>query len=200
MKLRMAKNSLFAILLRSPWWASAALAAAIALVAAALLPPDMRVVGALTGFPFIVIAAMAAWRQRQLPSAARIEEVRTAVSTMAWPAFSRLLEAAFTRDGYQVQRPSGSAGVDFTLERQGRRMHVSARRWKSAQTGVETLRALQAARAAAEEDLVNDALVIGLGPLTDSARDFAAAKRIAVWQAAEVAQALRGMSLGAPQP
>jgi len=197
MKLRMAKNSLFAILLRSPWWASAALAAAIALVAAALLPPGVRLVGALTGFPFIVIAALAAWRQRQLPSAARIEEVRAAVSTMAWTAFSQLLEAAFTRDGYQVQRSSGSAATDFTLERQGRRMHVSARRWKSAQTGVETLRALQAAREAAEEDLVNDALVIGLGPLTDGARDFAATHRIAVWQAAEVAQALKGVTLRA---
>jgi restriction system protein len=76
-------------------------------------------------------------------------------------------------------------------------MHVSARRWKSAQTGVETLRALQAAREAAEEDLVNDALVIGLGPLTDGARDFAATHRIAVWQAAEVAQALKGVTLRA---
>jgi restriction system protein len=195
MKLRMAKNSLFAILLRSPWWASAALAVAIGLVAAALLPREMRVAGALMGFPFVVIAAVAAWRQRQLPSAARVEEVRAAVSTMAWPAFSQLLETAFTRDGYQVQRGSGSAATDFTLERQGRRMHVSARRWKSAQTGVETLRALQSVREAAEEDLVNDALVIGLGPLTDSARDFAADKRIAVWQAAEVAQALKGVAL-----
>jgi restriction system protein len=197
MKLRMAKNSLFAILLRSPWWASAALAVAIGLVAAALLPREMRVAGALMGFPFVVIAAMAAWRQRQLPSAARVEEVRAAVSTMAWPAFSQLLETAFTRDGYRVERGSGSgsAGTDFTLERQGRRLHVSARRWKSAQTGVETLRALQSVREAAEEDLVNDALVIGLGPLTDSARDFAADKRIAVWQAAEVAQALKGVAL-----
>jgi restriction system protein len=197
MKLRMGKNSLFAILLRSPWWASAALAVAIGVVAAALLPQDMRVAGALMGFPFVVIAAMAAWRQRQLPSAARTEEVRAAVSTMGWPAFSQRLEAAFARDGYTVQRASGSAGVDFTLERQGRRMHVSARRWKSAQTGVETLRALQAAREAAEEDLVNDALVIGLGPLTDAARDFAAAQRIAVWQAPELAQAMKGMALRA---
>jgi restriction system protein len=74
-------------------------------------------------------------------------------------------------------------------------MHVSARRWKSAQTGLEALRTLQAAREAAEEDLVNDALVIALGPLSDSARAFAAEKRIAVWQAAEVAQALKGIAL-----
>ena len=31
-------------------------------------------------------------------------------------------------------------------------------------------------------------------PVTDSARDFAARRRIAVWQAAVVAQALRGVT------
>ena len=99
MKFRMAKNSLFAILLRSPWWASAGLAAAIGLVAFALLPANVRAAGALAGFPFIVIAAMAAWRQRQLPSAARVEQTRQAVAAMAWPAFGTLLEQAFVRDG-----------------------------------------------------------------------------------------------------
>ena len=38
MKLRMAENSLFAILLRQRWWVSASIALAIGLVAAALLP------------------------------------------------------------------------------------------------------------------------------------------------------------------
>jgi restriction system protein len=197
MKFQMAKNSLFAILLRSPWWASAALALVISLVAVALLPRDYRVAGALSGFPFAVIAALAAWRQRQLPSAARVEAVRAAVSAMAWPAFAAQLEAAFARDGYTVARAKGDRGADFALERQGRRMHVSARRWKSAQTGIETLRSLQAAREAAKEDLVNDALVIALGPLTDSARAFATEQRIAVWQAAEVAQALKEWRPGA---
>ena len=74
MRFQMAKNSLFAILLRSPWWASASLALAVALVAFALLPDNYRLAGALSGFPFLVIAALAAWRQRQLPSAARIEQ------------------------------------------------------------------------------------------------------------------------------
>jgi restriction system protein len=71
---------------------------------------------------------------------------------------------------------------------------VSARRWKSARTGLETLRALQAAREAAE---AHDALCIALGELTDTARPFAAAHRIAIWQANEIAQALRGVALPA---
>ena len=72
-------------------------------------------------------------------------------------------------------------------------MLVSARRWKSAQTGLEPLRALQAAREASEAP---DAMFIGLGPISDSARPFAAEHRIAIWQAAELAHALRGLPLG----
>jgi restriction system protein len=193
LKLSMAKNSLFAVLLRSPWWVSLVIAVVLGAVAAALLPAEYRGAAALSGFPFAVIAAIAAWRQWRLPGAARVQATQAAVAAMAWPAFSRLLEDAFKRDGYTVQRGQGDA-VDFVLERQGRRMLVSARRWKSARTGLETLRALQAAREAAE---ASDALCIALGELTDTARPFAAEHRVAIWQASEIAQALRGVALPA---
>jgi restriction system protein len=198
MKFQMAKNSLFAILLRSPWWYSLLIAVGIGLITSALLPADYRVAGAISGFPFLVIAGLSAWHRRQLPNAARIEATRQAVSAMAWPAFAALLEQAFRRDGYTVTRPTRADGAaDFVLERGNRRMLVAARRWKSARTGLETLRALQAAREAADGDRINDALVVALGELTDSARPFAAEQRIAVWQAAEIAQALRGLPLDA---
>ena len=193
MKFKMAEKSLFATLLRSPWWVSLAIAAVLGLLAMSLLPADYRVVGATSGFPFLVIAVIAAARQWRLPSAARVLQTQQAVTAMAWPEFAALLEAAFRRVGYQVT-PGGSAAVDFELERQGRRMLVSARRWKSARTGLEALRPLQAAREAAG---AADALYIGLGELTDTARPFAAAQRIAVWRADEVALALRGLPLGA---
>lgn len=194
MKLKMAQNSLFAILLRSPWWISAGIAAVLGLLAAALLPAGFRVIGALSGLPFGVIAAIAARRQWQLPSAARVAETQQALATMPWPAFAALLEQAFQRDGYTVQRGQ-TAAVDFELGRQGRRMLVSARRWKSARTGQDVLRTLQAARVAAGAP---DALYIGLGELTDNARPFAAQHRIAVWQAPELARTLRGLALGNP--
>jgi restriction system protein len=191
LKLQMAKNSLFAILLRSPWWVSFAIAAVLALVAAALLPAELRIVGALSGLPFVGIGALALYRQSRLPSAARVAQTRAALGTMAWPAFAVLLEAAFRRDGYTVQA-GATAAVDFVLERQGRTMVVGARRWKSARTGLDALRALQAARESAD---AFDALYIGLGELTDNARPFAAEQRIQVWQDAELAQALRGLPL-----
>lgn len=115
---------------------------------------------------------------------------------MAWPTFAKALEDAFHRDGYSV-KPGSGAPVDFVLERAGRTMLVSARRWKSARVGVELLRALQVARETAEAP---DALCICLGELTDSARPFAAEHRITVWQATELADALRGLLLPATNP
>lgn len=188
----MAKNSLFAILLRSPWWISIGIALLLALVCLALLPDPFRVVGALSGLPFVVTGVIAASRQWRLPGAARVAETQQALAQLAWPAFEALLEQAFVRDGYTVQR-SKTAGVDFELERRGRRMLVCARRWKSARTGLEALRALQAAREAGDAP---DALYIGLGPISDNAQPFAAQHRIAIWQATELAQALRGLPLG----
>lgn len=190
----MADNSMFAILLRKPWWVSASFALAIALLAAALLPPDWRVAGALSGMPFVVIAVISAWRHRDAPSAAHVEQVDAAVRAMAWPAFADLLEQSFRRDGHEVRRMSGG-GIDFELQRQGRTQLVSARRWKGARTGLEPLRELQAAREKAEAD----ALYIGLGELSETAAAFARQQRIAVWQAAELAQALRGLPLPAPK-
>ena len=67
-------------------------------------------------------------------------------------------------------------------------------------------RPLQAARDAAEAggetdlatDMATDALCIGLAELTDTARPFAATHRVAVWQAPEIAHALRGVVLTSP--
>jgi restriction system protein len=194
MKFAMAKNSLFAVLLRSPWWISLGLAGVIVLLSLALLPAAYVVVGAVGSLPFWVIGALAFWRQLKLPSASQVTRTTEAVSAMPWPQFSALLEQAFQRDGFTVKRPDGpgSGAYDFVLERKGRTMLVAARRWKSARIGLDVLRALQQAR---EQQEAPDALLICLGGLTDTAVPFAAQHRIAVWQSAELAQALGKLPL-----
>ncbi len=190
----MAKNSLFAILLRSPWWISAAIGVVMAVLAAALLPEQFRFVGAMSALPLLVIAAIAARRQWKAPSAARVSRTLEAVGAMPWAAFAGLLEQGFERDGFTVQRRNGGA-ADFELERAGRRTLVSARRWKSARIGVEPLRALQAERERAQ---AQDAMHIGLGELSEGARAFATDQGIAVWQGADLARALQGLTLPTP--
>lgn len=188
MKIRMAKNSLFAVLLRSRWWVSAAVAVVLTVLALALLPAEYRVIGALSALPFYVIAVLAARRQWHLPSPGQVAQTAQTLGALAWPVFAQQLEDTFRRDGWTVQRGRNEP-VDFEMERQGRRMLVHARRWKSARLGLENLRGLQAAREAADGA---DALCICLGELSDTARPFAARHRIAVWQAAELAQAMKG--------
>ena len=185
MKLRMAENSLFAILLRSPWWISALIAGGIGLVSAALLPAEWRVVGALSGFPFLVIAGLAAKRQWRQPSAAEVQRTADTLGALAWPAFESLLTRGFEREGYAVKPLPGGRGADLELERGGRRTLVAARRWKSARVGVEALKPLQAARDAAEADA---AIFIGLGQLSEQARPYAAENGLQIWQAGELAK------------
>jgi len=192
LKFRMAKNSLFAVLLRSPWWISALIALVLALLGLAVLPERFRIMAVVSGAPFVVIAAISARRRWNVPSTERVAETHAALSRMPWPAFADLLQQSFRRDGYTVM-PSSTSAVDFELTRNGRRMLVCARRWKSARTGLEALRALQAAREAAD---AADGLYIGLGSLTDTAAPFAAEHGIAVWSATELAHAFRGLPLG----
>ena len=112
MKWQMNENSLFAILLRSSWWVSFAIAAALTAVAVALLPEPYRFFGAVTGLPFFVIGCIAAWRQFQAPSTARIDSTLAAVRAMSWVEFSRAIEAAYRRDGYDVTAVNAAA-ADF---------------------------------------------------------------------------------------
>ena len=93
MKFKMSENSLFALLLRSPWWISMVVVALIALASRALLPEPYVVFGVMGGFPFLVIGIMAAWRQWHAPSPARMAEVLKAAGAMSWRDFSSAIAA-----------------------------------------------------------------------------------------------------------
>ena len=174
MKLKMAENSLFAMLLRSPWWISVAIAVAVAVAARTLLPEKFAVPGMFGAGPFVVIAVMAGWRQFRAPSAGKVAARLEAIGAMSWPQFSAALEAAFRREGYEVARMNG-AKVDFALTREGRTTLVSCKRWKAASTGVEPLRDLHAAQEARE---AQEAIYVATGEFTDNARRFATERRI----------------------
>ena len=103
MKLKMSDRSLFAILLRSPWWVSFALVAAFVLASSALLPTPYIAYGVMGGFPFFVIGVMAAWRQWRAPSPADVADVLARVGAMSWPDFSTAVENAYQRQGYATE-------------------------------------------------------------------------------------------------
>ncbi len=189
MKLKMAENSLFAVLLRSPWWVSLAVGAGIAALAHALLPEDYRLMGMLTALPFLVIAAIAGWRALRAPSATRVAATLETAAALSWREFSSALEEAFRRDGYAVTRPD-KPGADLELSKEGRSTLVSARRWKAANCGIEPLRELHVAGEARE---AGERIYVTVGVISDSARRFAGEKRIRLLHGTELARLLHGV-------
>lgn len=183
MKWTLPKNSLFAILLRSPWWKSLGIAALLSLIAAALLPERLKLAGALASLPFVVIGLMAAWRQMKQPGTAAVERTHSGLRAMDWNAFSAALEAALQKDGQVVER-SERSGVDFQTFKAGRRAVILARRWKSAQVGVDALRTL---RESADASDCQDAIYVSLGDVSEAAARFAQRERVQVWGATELA-------------
>jgi restriction system protein len=187
MKLKMARNSLFAILLRSRWWVSFLLAAATALAARLAVPQPYEPLAVFVALPFVVIGAIAAWRQLQQPSPRRVEQTLRAVADMSWAAFADALEQAFSAEGHAVARLRG-AGADFELTRAGRIALVNGRRWKAARTGVEPLRELHAAMTARE---AASGIYVCLGEPSESATAFAQANGIEIVRGERLAMLLR---------
>jgi restriction system protein len=188
LKFEMAPNSLFAILLRSSWWISVLVAGGIVLLSGIALPPKYFIFGAVGALPFLVIGAIALWRQLQRPSQARVTQTVAAVSAMTWKDFSTRLEAGFRRDGYEVSRID-AAGADFEMKKAGRKTLVNAKRWKASRNGVEPLRELLAARDQREADEI---VFVAAGQVTEQAARLIAEKRIRLMQGEDLARLLHG--------
>ena len=182
----MAENSLFAILLRSPWWASLGIALGLALLMRLLLPEQYAVAGMLGSFPFVVIAAMAAWKQLRAPSAAQVSQTLERLQAMSSREFADALEAAFRAQGHAVRRLN-APGADLELSLGHKRTVVGFKRWKAASVGVEALRELHAAKERAD---ANASLYVATGAVSEKAADFARESRVQLMGLAELAQLL----------
>lgn len=179
MKWKMAENSLFAILLRAPWYVSVLVSLGVFGLVRLFLPWSYALFGTL---PFIVIALVALWRQLRRPSASKVAAGLEALRALGWDEFSRLLEEGFRREGFVVKRVSGAA--DFELEKAGRVSLVSAKRWKAAVTGIEPLKELIAA---GEKREAGECVYVLAGDLSANARQFATDKAVRLVEGAGLA-------------
>jgi len=180
------KNSLFAVLLRSPWWISIAVAAGVFAVTRMLLPEAYAPYAIFTALPFFVIGSYAGWQQLRAPSAAQIAATLESLRALSWDEFSAALEDAYRRDGYTVSRLN-IAGADLELTKSGRVTLVCCKRWKVARAGIEPLRDLDAARRARE---AHACIYVAAGEITDNARAFATEKNIRLLHDAELVKFL----------
>ena len=185
--LKPSPNSLFALLLRSPWWISALIALLIMVSANAILDGSWAFVMSSPSLPFIILACIAFYQQFNKPSTAQIESLSQEVSQLQWAAFAQRLEAKWSALGYQVTQRAGAA--DFELERHGRRVLVCARRWKAASQGIETVQALIQEL---DRRQAGEAWIVSLGTLTDAAARKAAERGLTVIGPEQLTVLLRG--------
>jgi len=187
----MAPNSGFAILLRSPWWVSFAIAAVIVLLCGALLPAHLAPFAAVGALPVAVIGCIAAWRQWHAPSAARVQAVLQTTGAMPWRDVADLLERAWRAEGHEVQRTGGGAS-DLRITKGEQSLLVAARRYKAASHGVEPLRELQAE--VQRQGARAGVYVVLQGTVSEQARSFAQGNGLALLEG----EALAALLLKAP--
>ena len=161
-------RTLFSILLEQPWWISALVGAGLFGIAQLAFPP----VAPFVALPFIAIALYVAYRQMRTVSPGKVDERLQALRELTWDQFSRIVTAAYQRQGYAVT-PVQKSAYDFTLTQHGRVTLLQCRRWKVKQLGVGPLEDL--AKAISQEDAHN-ALCICAGDVSPQARKFVEGK------------------------
>jgi restriction system protein len=183
MRFELPRNSLFAILLRSPWWASILLAAVVFGAVRIFANEGFAVAFAA---PFLVIGMYAAFKQIGRPGPKRIAATLARARALPWDGFRAALEEGFRRDGMTVARTDGGADLELTRERLV--TLVACKRWKAVRTGVEPLREFEAAT---RERGAHARIYVAAGEVTESARKFAEEKRIRLLGEEELVKLLR---------
>lgn len=173
---KMSDKSLFAVLLRSPWWISFALAVAVGAACFKLFPDRFAVVGALSGLPFAVIGGIAMWKQRGTPNPARIDAILQKLSSLSARDFASALETAYAKDGYTVTKVTAN-GADLSITKAGRTALVNSKRWKAATHGIDPVRELSAAMEALD---ATQGIYLALNPLSETAQHFASKNSIRI--------------------
>ena len=119
----MAKDTLFHILLRQPWWISVLVALVLFGITQLIFPP----IAPFIGVPFVLLAVFIAFRQWRGGLPLDVGERLAALRAMSWESFSRAVTEAYRKQGYAVS-PASGRGYDFELACDAVRRHVRADR------------------------------------------------------------------------
>ena len=115
---------------------------------------------------------------------------------LSWQDFERLVGEAYRREGYVVEEVGGSApdgGVDLVLDRQGSRVVVQCKRWKSAQVGVTLIREFFGVTVAEKAER---GIFVTTGTFTPDAVEFARGKPIELVDGHRLADLVNGLQVG----
>ena len=181
--MKLPQNSLYAVLLRSRWWASALAGLAAFALIRFILPAPYAAIGAM---PFFGIAAYLLYKQFRRPGARRVAQALERARALSAPRFLEALEAGFRKEGYGVERTGGAAELELT--REGRVTLVACKRWKATRTGIEPIREFDAATA--ERGVKR--IYVAAGEVTANARSFAEQRSIELMDEEALGRLLAG--------
>jgi restriction system protein len=188
MKFKMAKGSLFAVLLRSTWWYSVLIGLFILLISLAATDAQYVIVSIVASLPFFVIGGFAGFKQLQQPSQKRVLAVSQQARNMSAGLISEKIAANYIKCGYQSSTFKGN-GADLELVRGHRKLLLCSKRFKAANTGIEPLKRLVAAGEATE---AAGYLYLTLGDVSASAQKYAQENNIEIIQSNRFAMLFDG--------
>lgn len=182
MAFKMSENSLFAVLLRSPWWYSALAGLAVIAISLVLVSGQYVLLGIFGALPFFGIAGFAGYKQFLLPSKNRVQEVSELAREMSASQIAEKIADSYIEERYDSSPFKGSE-ADLMLVRGNRTLLVCTKRFKVVNTGIAPLKQLVAA---GEKVEATGYLYVALGEISTAAQDFAKQNDIELIQASRL--------------
>ena len=195
------KTKITDLLLSPPWWASLCFAVISYLVlkfavssigVTSPILSKLAVIAPKGALPiagvFVVAALLSALHALRKGELLDTQTGISSIRDMSWKDFELLVSEAFRREGYQViENFTGGAdgGVDLVLTKEGRRLLVQCKNWKSRSVGVPTVRELFGVISAESAD---GGFVVTSGNFTKEARAFASGNPIQLIDGAALVQ------------
>jgi restriction system protein len=185
------RESNLELLLKLPWWVSAALGVLVFVAMRWFIPakidqnasrhPFTVALVKLSPLPLLLFALIAVGsylfgkkRHRLVNDLTSLEKLRET----PWKDFEYLVAEAFRRQGYQVDYSLGQSadgGVDLTLRKDGHISLVQCKSWKVFSVGAPVIREMFGLMTAEQAD---EAIIVITGKFTREAQAFAAGKPI----------------------
>ena len=183
MALKVAKGSLFSVLLRSPWWYSALIGVFFIAIGVGIAQGQYVIFGIASALPFFGIAGYAWFTQSKLPSKQRIQDVALEARNMPTRQLAQKIAERYTAQNFDSEPFKGDA-ADLLITRGYRILLLSSKRAKVANTGIEPLKQLVAA---GEKEEATGYLYVALGEISAAARQYAVQNNIELIQADRLA-------------
>ncbi len=176
MAFKVAEGSVFAVLSRSPWWYSALIGGVFVLTSLVVPSAQIAILVVACSLPFFGIAGFAAYKQFRRPSAQKIQEVDSQARSLSATAVAERIAKIYVDARFDSVEFKGAA-AELELERGNRKLLLSSKRFKAANTGIEPLKKLVAA---GEQIEATGYLYVALGQISANAEEFANANNIEI--------------------